>query len=113
MLGSIRLDIRVLDLIIGAGFVLDDDLLALRLRALRRERTRQKVGDPAGRRRHNDVDRPHRVGLCRCRVCAEAQAGHRKRRQDIEPVPIATRAARSACSLALVGEGWGGGFKRD
>ena len=66
------------DIAAGAGPVVDDHRLAPFLRQLLRHHAHQRVGRGARRRRHDDLDRPRRIGL---RLAQGRKAKPDRRRQ--------------------------------
>jgi len=64
-----------------AGHVVDDELLAELLAHALAEQAGDQVGRPAGGERHDDGDRPARIGFGPCRARRHGGHARRQRRQ--------------------------------
>jgi hypothetical protein len=93
-------DIFRCDLIVGAGLVLDDDLLAPGFGETLRQRAAEGVGDPAGRRRYDDR---HRFGRITRSLCGRhrRQTNHHHSRQPCPHSPVSLRSL-PFCEVSLI-----------
>ncbi len=86
------------DLVVGAGLVLDDRLLAPGLGEALRQGAAERVRHPAGRGRHHDRHRPRRVILRAGR--RRQQATHERSRKPRPHSPISLTFSGGPCLFA-------------